>query len=258
MSVHKDLTGADLHEPKGADTATAGKVYVSDGAGSGVWTDASLIITNTAFTTGDTKLTYKTTADTTWILASYAGTIGDGSSSSTIRANADTEDLFALYWDNCANSICPVFTSAGAISTRGASAAADFAAHKRLQIPTVAGRVLGIAGSSELTTRDLGATTGTETVTLSAAQLPSLTSSASNSISVLSSVSGIPYNATGINSLQASTGSDYGWYSISTPGPVTQVTSTGNNTITVTSSGTLGQAHSNMQPSAFLNLMIKL
>ena len=29
------LTGSQLHEPKGADTATSGHVYVADGAGSG-------------------------------------------------------------------------------------------------------------------------------------------------------------------------------------------------------------------------------
>lgn len=34
---HKDLTGSDLHEPKGCSTATAGQVYIADGAGSGTW-----------------------------------------------------------------------------------------------------------------------------------------------------------------------------------------------------------------------------
>lgn len=34
---HASLTGANLHEPKGADTATANKVYVSNGSGSGTW-----------------------------------------------------------------------------------------------------------------------------------------------------------------------------------------------------------------------------
>lgn len=31
------MTGSNLHEPKGADSATAKKVYVADGAGSGSW-----------------------------------------------------------------------------------------------------------------------------------------------------------------------------------------------------------------------------
>lgn len=39
---HSALTGAELHEPKGADAASAGEVYVADGAGSGVWTPSSL------------------------------------------------------------------------------------------------------------------------------------------------------------------------------------------------------------------------
>lgn len=39
MALHKDLTGAELHEPKGADTATSGQVYVANGSGSGTWTD---------------------------------------------------------------------------------------------------------------------------------------------------------------------------------------------------------------------------
>lgn len=34
---HASLTGANLHEPKGADAAAANKVYVSDGVGSGAW-----------------------------------------------------------------------------------------------------------------------------------------------------------------------------------------------------------------------------
>lgn len=35
---HSALTSSELHEPKGANTASAGEVYVADGAGSGTWT----------------------------------------------------------------------------------------------------------------------------------------------------------------------------------------------------------------------------
>lgn len=37
MALHATLTGAELHEPKGADSASSGDVYVSNGAGSGNW-----------------------------------------------------------------------------------------------------------------------------------------------------------------------------------------------------------------------------
>ena len=35
--AHSTLTGAELHEPKGVDTAALGTVYVANGAGSGSW-----------------------------------------------------------------------------------------------------------------------------------------------------------------------------------------------------------------------------
>jgi hypothetical protein len=38
MAHHKDLTGTDLHEPKGVAAASAGTVYVANGSGSGAWT----------------------------------------------------------------------------------------------------------------------------------------------------------------------------------------------------------------------------
>jgi hypothetical protein len=34
---HKNITDPDIHEPKGVAAAAVGKVYVSDGAGSGSW-----------------------------------------------------------------------------------------------------------------------------------------------------------------------------------------------------------------------------
>ena len=38
MSVeHKNITDSNIHEPKGASTAAASRVYISDGAGSGSW-----------------------------------------------------------------------------------------------------------------------------------------------------------------------------------------------------------------------------
>lgn len=39
---HSALTGSNLHEPKGASTATVGTVYVSDGIGSGSFTTLGL------------------------------------------------------------------------------------------------------------------------------------------------------------------------------------------------------------------------
>lgn len=250
MSVHKDLTGADLHEPKGADTATSGKVYVSDGAGSGVWTTASDIITNTAFTTGDLKPTHKVTADTSWILWSD-GTIGDGSSSASIRANADTEDLFTLYWTNYSNTLCPVYTSAGAASTRGASAAADYAAHKRITLPVGAGRVLGLSGSgSGLTARTVGSTVGAETFTISQANLPNVNFTTTGTI-LAGGVSGPLGIVSGSSSTTAQSGVGASLYALASYSPITF---TGG----LAASGGSGTAKDMMNPTTYVNVMIKL
>jgi microcystin-dependent protein len=37
MTAHKDMSGADLHEPKGIGEASSGQVYQADGSGSGSW-----------------------------------------------------------------------------------------------------------------------------------------------------------------------------------------------------------------------------
>lgn len=247
MTVHKNLTGADLHEPKGADTATSGQVYVANGAGSGTWTDASSVITNQAFTTGDIKATFKTTADSTWVMMND-GTIGDGSSGATTRANADTSDLFTLLWTNISNTYAAV--SGG----RGASAAADFAAHKTIALPKALGRAMFASGAgSGLTSRSLGQTGGAETVTLSSGNIPSLTSTGSNSISVTgtafkNSVDNFPTVASGGIGLAGFTSA----YSVGS------VVSTGSNSISVTYTNASPTAVAILNPYFSVNFMIKL
>lgn len=69
-------------------------------------------------------------------------TIGNASSNATGRANADTQFLFALVWNSCSNAICPIYTSGGAASTRGVSAAVDYAANKALAVWNMNGSAL--------------------------------------------------------------------------------------------------------------------
>lgn len=47
MVAHADLTGADLHEPKGISTAAADTHYAADGAGTGTWQKISSSEINT-------------------------------------------------------------------------------------------------------------------------------------------------------------------------------------------------------------------
>lgn len=106
------------------------------------------------------------------------GTIGNASSAGTVRANADTQQLFELLWNNTLDADCPV--NGG----RGASAAADFAADKRITLPDARGRTLvgndtmnnGAAGviGAVLTSR-IAFKAGAEREAITQAQLPNYT-----------------------------------------------------------------------------------
>lgn len=75
----------------------------------------------------------RTSAPTGWVKEN-GGTIGNAASGATTRANADTSALFTLLWEQFSNTILPIQTSTGTASTRGGSAAADYAANKRLPL----------------------------------------------------------------------------------------------------------------------------
>lgn len=84
---------------------------------------------------GTISPSFATTAPTGYIFGA-GKTFGNAASSGTERANADTEDLFTLIWNNLADAQAPV--SGG----RGGSAAADFAANKTITSPDMRGRSL--------------------------------------------------------------------------------------------------------------------
>lgn len=72
------------------------------------------------------------TAPQGWI-ACAGQTIGNAASGATY-ANADAQALFAHMWSQFDNTLLPILDSAGAASVRGANAAADWSANKRLPI----------------------------------------------------------------------------------------------------------------------------
>ncbi len=123
-----------------------------------------------AVATGTVAPFVGTTAPSGWAMltgASAVRTLGDASSGASL-ASTTASALFTLLWDSMADGQAPVS------SGRGASAAADFAAHKTITIPDPRGRTLIGAGSgSGLTARTHGATGGAETHQLSEAELAS-------------------------------------------------------------------------------------
>jgi hypothetical protein len=187
-------------------------------------------MTERLFSTGDVKITLKTVADTGWVLMND-GTIGNGSSGGTTRANADTVDLFTLLWNNTADAQCAVSTG------RGASAAADFAANKTIALPKALGRALATYGAgSGLTSRALALITGTETHTLTQAQTP---------LKSHTHIQTANNNATGGGGVE--------------PKGVPDSTGNANSSAsTAAASDASADAHPIMQPTLFLNIMVKL
>lgn len=92
-------------------------------------------IENQCFDVGDYKMTSRVSfgAGRRWLLCD-GKTIGSAASGATALASAEAQALFEHMWNTYDNTLCPIQNSAGAVSTRGASAAADFAANKRLSL----------------------------------------------------------------------------------------------------------------------------
>lgn len=88
---------------------------------------------NNSIPTGTRGEFYMNFIPTGWVYAN-GETIGSASSGATNRANADTRNLYILFWNSFDNSLLPIQNSSGAPTTRGGSAASDFDANKRLPV----------------------------------------------------------------------------------------------------------------------------
>lgn len=214
-------------------------------------------------TTGDGRITLKTTAPTGWLMLND-GTFGDASSGGSARANDDTEDLFLLLYDSAVDASCPILTGAGTATTRAAqgSAASAFAAHCRMSLPKQLGRAIAIAGTgAALTARPLGSSLGEETHTLTLGETATGIISA---VTVTGTVNSLQFGGSSAN-FQAIGAGGGGNDSFVSPGGTGKRVIVGgevggsiSGTGTATSNNTGGAAHNNMQPTTFWNVMVKL
>lgn len=247
--------------------ATDDLVYLEKGTGAGdkrrkvtftnLLSSVTTGIINTIVPSGIIVPWLSTTAPSGWLFLS-GRTIGSASSNATGRANADTANLYALLWGSFSNTELPIQDSTGTPTTRGASAAVDFAANKRLPLPDLRGRsVFGLdnvassgvigrittAGSS-INGETIGASGGTQNNTLSTANLPAHT----HNVTVTYPAQIDPLTLTDIT--------DSGTESVYAPN--TPPTSTpASSTITSTSVGS-GTAVNNMPPAIILPWIVKL
>jgi len=198
------------------------------------WSVLSVASGGVGFSTGDAKLTWKTSADSGWILMND-GTIGSGSSGATY-ANANASALYELWWANVSNTWAPV------TGGRGVSGVADFLANKPMGMPLTLGRTMGISGSGAgLTARALGQTLGDENYQTHTHGITE---------------SGHVHADQGGGNFISSGGSGA---NVNTSGSVFQefaTTASATTGITINNAGT--GSGGNMQPSGFMNIMVKL
>jgi len=234
-------------------------VGASSGGGGGSPVDPTTVLQ-----TGWLQPIYGTGVVTGFVRAN-GRTIGSATSGATERANADTVALFTFLYNQDLN----LAVSGG----RGASAAADFAANKTIALPDWRGRAMaflddmGNSAAGRLTVAGFGvaatvlgaASTATETKTLAAANIPPLTSSGNNTISIATVGFNIPKASSSIG--QQPSPSTGGNNVPTTPGTWSAVTGTDLNTInaiTVTSTGTTSTPVSIVQPTMLATIYIKL
>ncbi len=137
---------------------TGPSVLYRDSTGTLSWrTPVSL---NLSPAPGHIELFFGSTAPSGWVIYN-GGTIGNGASGGTCRANADTQDLFTVLWNNLSNTAAPVS------SGRGSDASSDFSANKTISLTGLATALL-----STRSTQTQFQNAGTNSLMLTAAMLP--------------------------------------------------------------------------------------
>jgi len=213
LIFHTDIDSFELYSHKYEDQ--------SFGTGDNIWTDR----------TGER-------AGWIWINDSSKTTIGDATSGATIRANADCEQLFKLFWTAYADTECPV------VGGRGGTADDDWAAHKRITVPWGYARVFASHDINDPDAIRIGQLEGEKKHALSAAE----NGEHSHGISDPGHHHPTPY----LNYRNKNENDTQGW-----AGDGTTNTSTSGVGISLYNSGS-GTPHSIMQPTISKNLYIKL
>jgi microcystin-dependent protein len=224
----------------------------SGGGGGGGTVDPTTIAS-----TGDTKAAYTAGSLSGWVRMN-GRTIGSATSGATERANADAQALFNFLWTTDAN----LAVSGG----RGANAAADWAANKTIALPDVRGRSMSglddmgntdstrLSGSLLTSCRlALGCTGGESAHALLAGEIPPIGSTGSANVN--SAATNVLTGTVTTTLISGGTGAPFQGMTATTAGSGT-LASTG--TVSVTTNGTNGTAHNNMQPTILITYYIKL
>lgn len=199
--------------------------------------------------TGHVAFTLAPSAPAGWLMFndSTFGSAASGASSANIANLALFNMLFASPFTD---ATCPLLTSTGAATTRAAlgSAAAAWAANCRMSLPLTLGRALAVAGSGAgLTSFTMGQTTGENTHLLVTGEMPTHNHGVSDGGHVHAQ-NASPAGGSSGGIIQANVSGVY-----TNTGANTGLATTG---ISIQNAGG-GGAHNNMQPSSFMNCIVK-
>lgn len=125
--------------PKGATVQSAvlpGRIWFSTADNNATNPDltsaANWTVLPGTFAPGQVQQTFSSAAQPPNTVPANGLTVGNASSNATNRAGPDTYWLFARLWADCPNAQCQLFNSSGGAISRGASAAADYAANNAI------------------------------------------------------------------------------------------------------------------------------
>lgn len=216
-------------------------------------------LNNGIASTGAVWFTLASSAPAGWLMFDDTN-MGSAASGATHASIANLALFNMLFASPFTDATCPLLTSTGSATTRAAqgSAAAAWAANCRMALPKTLGRALAVAGAgSGLTAFTMGQTTGENNHTLTAGEIPnitspvSITSTTSQGVMLFSPVTGF-----GLTSFSANAGSQV-WQAFGTGAGINQLSLSVTGSTTATSNNTGGGAHNNMQPSSFMNAIVK-
>jgi microcystin-dependent protein len=108
------------------------------------WTNVP--VQTAAWKTGDVKPSFSGAPETGWIFLDD-GTIGDQYSGAISRANPDCWPLYSILWPS--GGIYAFAQGTWTPVGKGASAAADWAAHRHISLPRACGRAMTTAGQGK-------------------------------------------------------------------------------------------------------------
>lgn len=248
-SIKIVLTDANLITQISADNVLV--VGPSSGGGGGGTVDPTTVLT-----TGDMKLVYNTGVLSGFVRVN-GRTIGSATSGATERANSDCQSLFIFLW-----GADPNLSVSG---SRGASAAADWAANKTITLPDFRGRAvaalddMGNSPSGRLSGTYFGATTtlgiaaGVDHAALITDNLPPYTPAGTISNGAIT-INGTAMNIAGLNN---NAGGGGGAFAAGSAAAVLTA-SQGTSTFTGTAQGGTSAGFSLIQPTMLITIYMKL